>query len=73
MTTPNRFGTNPLNAYHKAHPDLATELLRRVAGDLPADFESQAQAYVEQLQAEGSNIASRKAHKILLMRLVTIA
>ena len=49
------------NAYHKAHPDLATELLRRVAGDLPADFESQAQAYVEQLQAEGSNIASRKA------------
>ena len=49
------------NAYHKAHPDLATELLRRVAGDLPADFEAQAQAYVEQLQAEGSNIASRKA------------
>ena len=35
--------------------------MRRVAGDLPADFESQAQAYVEQLQAEGSNIASRKA------------
>ena len=49
------------NAYHKAHPDLATELLRRVAGDLPADFEAQAQAYVAQLQAEGSNIASRKA------------
>ena len=49
------------NAYHKAHPDLATELLRRVAGDLPADFEVQAQAYVAQLQAEGSNIASRKA------------
>ena len=49
------------NAYHKAHPDLATELLRRVAGDLPADFEAEAQAYVEQLQAEGSNIASRKA------------
>jgi transketolase len=49
------------NAYHKAHPELATELLRRVAGDLPADFEVQAQAYVEQLQAEGSTIASRKA------------
>jgi transketolase len=49
------------NAYHKAHPQLATELLRRVAGDLPADFEVQAQAYVEQLQAEGSTIASRKA------------
>jgi len=49
------------NAYHQAHPELATELLRRVAGDLPADFEVQAQAYVEQLQAEGSTIASRKA------------
>ena len=48
-------------AYHEAHPELATELLRRVAGDLPADFETQAQAYVEQLQAEGSSIASRKA------------
>ena len=49
------------NAYHQSHPELATELLRRVAGDLPADFETQSQAYVEQLQAEGSNIASRKA------------
>ncbi len=49
------------NAYHKAHPELAAQLLRRVAGDMPADFDAQAQAYVEQLQAEGSNIASRKA------------
>ncbi|MCO4838125.1 MAG: transketolase [Oceanospirillaceae bacterium] len=47
--------------YHQAHPELATELLRRVAGDLPADFDTQAQAYVQQLQSEGSNIASRKA------------
>tara|TARA_B110000503_G_scaffold100357_1_gene150167 strand:- start:6762 stop:8666 length:1905 start_codon:yes stop_codon:yes gene_type:complete len=49
------------SAYHQAHPELAAELLRRVAGDLPAGFEAQAQAYVEQLQAEGSNLASRKA------------
>tara|TARA_B110000090_G_scaffold22342_1_gene21994 strand:- start:1302 stop:3206 length:1905 start_codon:yes stop_codon:yes gene_type:complete len=49
------------SAYHQAHPELAAELLRRVAGDLPADFEAQAQTYVEQLQAEGSNLASRKA------------
>jgi transketolase len=47
--------------YHQAHPELATELLRRVAGDLPADFDTQAQAYVQQLQDQGSNIASRKA------------
>ena len=49
------------SAYHQAHPELATELLRRVSGDLPADFEVQAQTYIEQLQAEGSSIASRKA------------
>lgn len=49
------------NDYHKAHPELAAELLRRVAGDLPADFDTKALAYIEQLQAEGSNIASRKA------------
>ena len=49
------------NAYSQSHPELATELLRRVAGDLPADFETQAQAYLEQLQAEGTTIASRKA------------
>jgi len=49
------------NDYHKAHPELAAELLRRVAGDLPADFDAKALAYIEQLQAEGSNIASRKA------------
>ena len=49
------------SAYHQAHPELAAELLRRVAGDLPADFETQSQTYVEQLQAEGSNLASRKA------------
>ncbi|MDC9719446.1 MAG: transketolase [Gammaproteobacteria bacterium] len=48
-------------AYHQAHPELATELLRRVAGDLPENFDAQAQAYVQQLQAEGSTIASRKA------------
>ncbi len=49
------------SAYHQAHPELATELLRRVSGDLPADFEAQAQTYIDQLQAEWSSIASRKA------------
>ena len=49
------------SSYHQAHPELATELLRRVSGDLPADFEAQAQTYIDQLQAEGSSIASRKA------------
>lgn len=48
-------------AYAEAHPDLALELARRLSGDLPEDFEAQADAYIANLQAEGATIASRKA------------
>jgi len=48
-------------AYASAHPTLAAELRRRLAGDLPEDFSAQAQAWVEQCQAAGQSIASRKA------------
>ena len=48
-------------AYARAHPELAGELRRRLAGDLPADFSTRAAAYVEQCQQEGATIASRKA------------
>ena len=48
-------------AYARAHPALATELRRRLAGELPADFSAQATAYIEQCQREGATIASRKA------------
>ena len=49
------------DAYAQAHPELAKELKRRLAGDLPADFAEYAQAYIEKLQAEPADIASRKA------------
>jgi transketolase len=48
-------------AYASAHPALAAELRRRLAGDLPEDFSAQAQAWVEQCQVDGQTIASRKA------------
>ncbi|MDF0533184.1 transketolase [Shewanella sp. A32] len=48
-------------AYAAAYPELAAELKRRVSGELPADFATGAQAYIEQLQANPANIASRKA------------
>lgn len=48
-------------AYSEAHPELAAELLRRIAGDLPENFSADADAYIAQLQAEGNTIASRKA------------
>ena len=48
-------------AYKKAYPELAAELLRRLEGELPADFEQQAQAYIQQCQEQGEDVASRKA------------
>jgi transketolase len=48
-------------AYADAYPDLAAELARRLAGELPADFSSQADAYIAECQAEGESVASRKA------------
>ena len=48
-------------AYSEAHPELAAELLRRIAGDLPENFSADADAYIAQLQADGNTIASRKA------------
>ena len=48
-------------AYKKAYPELAAELLRRLEGELPADFDQQAQAYIQQCQEQGEDVASRKA------------
>ena len=48
-------------AYAEAHPELAAEYKRRVNGDLPANWAEASQAFVEQLQANPSKIASRKA------------
>ena len=48
-------------AYAKAHPELAAEFKRRMAGDLPANWEPEANAFIEKLQANPASIASRKA------------
>ncbi|HEY7772923.1 MAG TPA: transketolase, partial [Marinagarivorans sp.] len=49
-------------AYKAAHPELAAEYERRVIkGDLPADFEQKANAWIKECQQKGENIASRKA------------
>ncbi|WP_406894528.1 transketolase [Serratia marcescens] len=48
-------------AYAKAFPELAAEFKRRMSGELPADWKADAKAFVEKLQANPANIASRKA------------
>ncbi|GIU07221.1 MULTISPECIES: transketolase [unclassified Shewanella] len=49
-------------AYEAAFPELAAEYKRRViTGDLPADFEEKAQAFIQESQDKAEGIASRKA------------
>ncbi|MCW2256156.1 transketolase [Providencia alcalifaciens] len=48
-------------AYAKEFPELAKEFTRRMAGELPANFDAEAKKFVEHLQANPANIASRKA------------
>uniref|UniRef100_UPI001F098FA8 transketolase n=1 Tax=Serratia marcescens TaxID=615 RepID=UPI001F098FA8 len=48
-------------AYAWAFPELAAEFKRRMNGELPADWKADANAFVEKLQANPANIASRKA------------
>ena len=52
--------------YAKAHPELAAEFKRRLAAELPTDWAEKSQAFVEKLQAEGPNVASRKASQMTL-------
>ncbi|MFL0797546.1 MAG: transketolase [Cellvibrionaceae bacterium] len=48
-------------AYSDAHPELASELSRRMVGELPEDFSAQADAYIAQCQEAMEKVASRKA------------
>jgi transketolase len=47
--------------YEKAHPELAAEYNRRMAGQLPADWQEKAAAYIKQTVEKGEKVASRKA------------
>ncbi len=48
-------------AYEAAFPAEAAEFLRRMSGELPADFAGAMDAFIAKTQAEMPNIASRKA------------
>ena len=50
-----------LAAYAEAFPALAAEFKRRINNALPANWAAESQKFVEQLQANPANIASRKA------------
>ena len=48
-------------AYQAAHPELAAEFQRRMAGELPADWQEKANAFIAAVDAKAETIASRKA------------
>lgn len=48
-------------AYAAQFPELAAEYKRRVSGELPANWEKDSKAFIQNLQQNPSSIASRKA------------
>jgi len=50
-------------AYESAHPQLAAEFRRRMAGDLPANWEAQASAFVADVAAKAEKKATRQHSK----------
>ncbi|WP_019023320.1 MULTISPECIES: transketolase [unclassified Thioalkalivibrio] len=48
-------------AYKQAHPELAAEFERRMAGDLPSDWSEKANAYIKEAVEKAEKVASRKA------------
>ncbi|WP_350238627.1 transketolase [Pectobacterium colocasium] len=48
-------------AYASAYPELAAEFKRRTGGELPGNWQADAQKFIDDLQANPAKIASRKA------------
>ncbi len=65
-TTNEHAWANLFDRYAAEHPEAAAEFNRRLAGELPADFAANADAYIAKLQAEGPVVASRKASQMAI-------
>jgi len=55
--------------YAAAHPELAAEFRRRMAGTLPAQWKSECAALITDFQAETTAHATRKSSQLVLERL----
>ena len=53
-------------AYKNEFPALAAELERRMAGDLPGDFDDLINAYIARMQSDGKPLASRQSSQATL-------
>ncbi len=54
------------DAYKAEYPELAAEFERRMNGQLPADWDEKAQAYIEQTQKDMAKVATRKASQMAI-------
>ncbi|QIM48885.1 transketolase [Pusillimonas sp. DMV24BSW_D] len=57
---------NQFDAYAKAHPELAAEFIRRMKGELPAEFAEQAAAFIKATAERAETVASRKASQFVI-------
>ena len=57
---------NKFAEYAKAHPQLAAEFKRRMAGELPANWKQHAAAKLAEINAKGETVATRKASQIAI-------
>ncbi|MGB5234618.1 MAG: transketolase, partial [Candidatus Macondimonas sp.] len=55
--------------YRHAHPELAREFERRMAGDLPAEWSDRCEAALAEVVAQGASLATRQASQNALERL----
>ena len=53
-------------AYRSSHAELAAEFERRMAGDMPVNWEEEASKIIAELQAAGGDVATRKSSQIAL-------
>ena len=53
-------------AFQQAHPELAQEFIRRIAGDLPADWQNGTQQALAKIVEAEQTVATRKASEIAL-------
>jgi transketolase len=67
-----RAWSEKLAAYEKAHPELARELRRRTAGELPADWGARCSALLDTIASKGESIATRKASQNVIEGLATV-
>lgn len=60
------------DSYQAAHPQLAKTFVRRMQGELPADFSQKFQAHINETIAKAETLATRKASQATIAQLAEL-